>query len=247
MDVRLILGGAVIALIFAVLGWLLGGRSAVAIRVERDKYLEDFRKSIRDLEEALRERDVAKLDLAALQATQSARDDAHVAQIEELRANREALTAQFSEIGAKTLAAAQSQFIEQARAQFTSAQEVSGQKLKALLEPVEATLKRYEDGLKSVEKERVDAYAGLREAVDAVRQGQGQVRDETAKLVNVLRASPKARGRWGEQQLRNVLEMAGLSEHADFATEVHVDTDDGRSLRPDVIVRLPGGKQLIID
>lgn len=76
--------------------------------------------------------------------------------------------------------------------------------------------------------------------------GHSQVRDETAKLVNALRASPKARGRWGEQSLRNVLEQAGLSQHADFQTEVSVNTEDGR-LRPDVIVRLPGGKKLIID
>jgi len=79
-----------------------------------------------------------------------------------------------------------------------------------------------------------------------VRVGQGQVRDEAARLVNALRASPKARGRWGEQSLRNVLEQAGLSPYADFATEVSVDTEDGR-LRPDVVVRLPGGRRLIID
>src|SRR5207248_7181383 len=89
-------------------------------------------------------------------------------------------------------------------------------------------------------------YAGLREAVELVRTGQGQVRDETRHLVNALRASPKARGRWGEQSLKNVLEQAGLSPHADFQTEVSVDTDDGR-LRPDVIVRLPGGRKLVID
>ena len=61
-----------------------------------------------------------------------------------------------------------------------------------------------------------------------------------------MRSSPKARGRWGEQSLRNVLEQAGLVEHADFQTEVSVDTDDGR-LRPDVIVNLPGGRKLVID
>ena len=115
-----------------------------------------------------------------------------------------------------------------------------------MLAPVETTLKRYEEGLAKVEKERVDHYAGLREAVELVRTGQGQVRDETRNLVNALRSSPKARGRWGEQSLRNVLEQAGLSEHADFRTEVSVDTDDGR-LRPDVIISLPGGRQLIID
>src|SRR4029453_18301572 len=87
---------------------------------------------------------------------------------------------------------------------------------------------------------------GLREAVELVRAGQAQVRDEAARLVNALRASPKARGRWGEQSLDNVLEQAGLSPYADFNSEVSVATEDGR-LRPDVIVRLPGGRKLIID
>ena len=76
--------------------------------------------------------------------------------------------------------------------------------------------------------------------------GHNQVRDETRNLVNALRSSPKARGRWGEQSLKNVLEQAGLSQYADFQTEVSVTTEEGR-LRPDVIVRLPGGGMLIID
>ncbi|HEU5286734.1 MAG TPA: DNA recombination protein RmuC, partial [Sphingomicrobium sp.] len=112
--------------------------------------------------------------------------------------------------------------------------------------PVEALLKAYQEKLQSVEKERVDHYAGLREAVELVRTGQGQVRDETRNLVNALRSSPKARGRWGEQSLKNVLEQSGLSPYADFRTEVSVDGEDGK-LRPDVVVRLPGGRQLIID
>ena len=133
-------------------------------------------------------------------------------------------------------------FLDKAGERFTAADKASETKLKELLAPVETTLKRYEEGLQQVEKERVDHYAGLREAVELVRAGQGQVRDETRNLVNALRSSPKARGRWGEQSLANVLEQAGLSPYADFHTEVSVDTDDGR-LRPDVIVRLPGGPQ----
>ncbi|MBK5265169.1 MAG: DNA recombination protein RmuC, partial [Alphaproteobacteria bacterium] len=101
-------------------------------------------------------------------------------------------------------------------------------------------------GLQRVEKDRTESYAGLREAVDQVRVGQGQVKDEAARLVNALRSSPKARGRWGEQSLHNVLEQAGLSQHIDYRTEVSVDSDDGR-LRPDVIVSLPGGRELVID
>src|SRR3546814_6037971 len=104
---------------------------------------------------------------------------------------------------------------------FHQAGEKSEAQLKALLQPVESTLKQYQEGLQRVEKDRVDSYAGLREAVEQVRVGQVQVKDEAARLVNALRSSPKARGRWGEQSLRNVLEQAGLSPHADFRSEEH--------------------------
>jgi len=238
---------AVAALICAVFGWLLGGRAGAAMAAERDLHRDNFRNAIKDLSIAVDERDAARLGLASHNAAQTARDIAHSAQLAELRENRDALAAQFSSLGAQLLEQAQTQFLERADARFKQSEAVSGEALKALLAPVEGTLKRYEEGLKTVEKDRIDSYAGLREAVEQVKAGQGQVRDETARLVNALRSSPKARGRWGEQQLRNVLEMAGLSEHADFQTEVSVEGDEGRQLRPDVIVRLPGGKQLIID
>ena len=73
-----------------------------------------------------------------------------------------------------------------------------------------------------------------------MRTGTERVSAEAAKLVNALRNAPKARGRWGEQQLRNVLESCGLSEHCDFATEVSVADGEGGRLRPDVVVRVPG-------
>jgi DNA recombination protein RmuC len=164
----------------------------------------------------------------------------------DLAANRDALVTQFREIGDQLLEKAHKDFLVRAGERFSEADKATQTKLQSLLQPVEATLKRYEEGLQRVEKERVDHYAGLREAVELVRAGQGQVRDETRNLVNALRSSPKARGRWGEHSLRNVLEQAGLSAHADFRTEVSVDTDDGR-LRPDVIVNLPGGRKLVID
>ena len=245
------------------LGWYLGSRQAAAYRKERDERLDDFRRAITELaaaeerakqvpslqaqlEEIRDQCSAAKTECARLSSSQEERERAFQERILELQQAREALSAQFSEIGGKLLGEAQKNFLERADARFNQAGERHEEKLKTLLQPVEATLKRYEDGLKEVEKERVGSYRELKEAVELVRSGQSQVRDETARLVNALRHSPKSRGRWGEQSLRNVLEQAGLSPYADFRSEVSVNTDDGR-LRPDVIVNLPGGRKLIID
>lgn len=226
----------------ALIGWLLGSRG----QAEGKAVAESLRMQLDAVREERDEHRGAAQELAALKAAQGEREKAFGEQMAALREAKETLTAQFSEIGGKLLGEAQKAFLERADARFNQAGEKHEEKLKTLLEPVQTTLKRYEEGLAKVEKERVDHYAGLREAVELVRTGQGQVRDETRNLVNALRSSPKARGRWGEQSLRNVLEQAGLSPYADFRSEVSVDTDDGR-LRPDVIVRLPGGRQLIID
>ncbi len=222
----------VIALIVgAALGWLYASRESAGAK----QTVENLR---RQLDEVVAERDANRAavnELAALKAAQEERERSFEQQLAALKEAKESLSAQFHEIGSKFLGEARKQFLEQA-----------GEKFSQAVTPVEALLKTYQEKLQAVEKERVDQYAGLREAVELVRTGQGQVRDETRHLVNALRASPKARGRWGEQSLRNVLEQAGLSEHVDFQTEVSVEGDDGR-LRPDVIVRLPGGRNLVID
>jgi DNA recombination protein RmuC len=213
------------------IGWLWASRESAGAK----QTVENLRLQ---LDEVVKERDSnrgAVSELAGLKAAQEEREKAFEQQIAALKEAKESLSAQFHEIGSKFLGEARKQFLDQAEGRFTQA-----------MQPVQDIMKRYEEGLQRVEKERVDQYAGLREAVELVRTGQGQVRDETRHLVNALRASPKARGRWGEQSLRNVLEQAGLTEHVDFQTEVSVEGDDGR-LRPDVIVRLPGGRNLVID
>jgi DNA recombination protein RmuC len=239
MDASIAVLLAMVALALgAVIGWLLGNRGSAAA-IERAARAGELQKL---LDAVTGERDEALRTKAALEA--DARNfDARMA---DLQKSRDELVNQFREIGDKLLEKAHTDFLAKAGERFSEADKASESKLKALLQPVEATLKRYEEGLQRVEKERVDHYAGLREAVELVRAGQGQVRDETRNLVNALRSSPKARGRWGEQSLRNVLEQAGLSPYADFKSEVSVEGEEGR-LRPDVVVRLPGGRQLIID
>src|SRR5947208_1069211 len=227
-----VLGFLVIALLIGgVIGWLVGSRAAAGAK----QTVESLRLQ---LDEVVKERDsnrAAVAELGALKAAQAEREKSFEQQIAALKDAKESVSPKFHEIANKLLGDARKSFLEQAGEKFTQA-----------VSPVETLLKTYQEKLQTIEKERVDHYAGLREAVELVRTGQGQVRDETRHLVNALRASPKARGRWGEQSLKNVLEQAGLSPFADFQTEVSVDTDDGR-LRPDVIVRLPGGRKLIID
>ena len=251
---------AVAAVVLGVaLGWVFGSRQnghfkteceelrarcgdaekAHAAADERGKQAELLRLT---LSEVTRERDEAMQRLAELQA--DARN--FETRMQELVAAKEALSAQFSEVGSKLLNDVQRQFLERADQRFTQASEKSEAQLKALLQPVETTLKQYDEKLALIEKDRTGTYGELREAVRLLHAGHAQVRDETRNLVNALRSSPKARGRWGEQSLKNVLEQAGLSPYADFQTEVSVDTGEGR-LRPDVIVRLPGGRKLIID
>ncbi|MET0250397.1 MAG: DNA recombination protein RmuC [Sphingobium sp.] len=198
------------------------------------------------LEAARGEREAAVRELAAVQSDAQARTQSYEAQIVALKDAKEQLSAQFSEIGGRLLGEAQKNFLERADQRFAQANEKSEAQLRTLLNPVEVTLKRYEEGLARVEKERVGSYAELREAVAQVHLGQGQVRDETAKLVNALRAAPKTRGRWGEQQFKNLIETAGLSAFVDFQEEVSVTVEDGR-LRPDFIIRLPGDQQLVVD
>jgi DNA recombination protein RmuC len=111
--------------------------------------------------------------------------------------------------------------------------------------PLHETLGRYEQRVAELEHERVDAYAELREQVRAMGAVSGELRTETKQLVAALRA-PQVRGRWGEHQLRRIVEAAGLLEHCDFAEQVTANTDD-QGVRPDLVVRLHGGRTVVVD
>ena len=111
--------------------------------------------------------------------------------------------------------------------------------------PLQETLRRYEQRVAEMEHERVDAYAELREQVRAMGAVSGELRTETKHLVAALRA-PQVRGRWGEHQLRRIVEAAGLLEHCDFAEQVTAATDD-QGVRPDLVVKLHGGRTVVVD
>ncbi|MFN0199159.1 MAG: DNA recombination protein RmuC [Planctomycetaceae bacterium] len=115
----------------------------------------------------------------------------------------------------------------------------------ALVKPVEISLKQVDEKLQDIEKKRLEAYTGLTEQVKFLSESQKELRSETSNLVKALRR-PDVRGRWGEIQLKRVIELAGMLPHCDFFEQQSVLVDGGQ-LRPDVIVRLPGDKSIVID
>ncbi len=172
-----------------------------------------------------------------------------VATLEEAR---QSLADAFKALSADALQRNNQSFLELARATLEKYQEGAKGELEKrqqaigeLVAPVKATLEKFEQQVQTVEKSRVDAYATLTEQVKALAESQGQLKLETANLVKALRA-PQTRGRWGELQLKRVVEMAGMLDHCDFFEQESVGAEDGQ-LRPDMVVRLPGGKNIVVD
>ena len=147
----------------------------------------------------------------------------------------------FLELARATLEAQQAAALASARTDLDKRQLAIGE----MVAPVKVSLEKFEQQIQGIEKTRIDAYATLTEQVRAMAEAQGALRLETGNLVKALRA-PQTRGRWGEMQLKRVVEMAGMLDHCDFFEQASATTEDGR-LRPDMIVRLPGGKNIVVD
>lgn len=254
MDVTILIGLTICGIaVGGLVGWLWAGRQAAglaaardALAADRDAQVTRLKAALVDLEGESRRREAAELRLATIEAERSAREAALGEQIAQLKEAQAALTHQFREVGQTMLDSAQRAFLERAEARFKESEKSAGQNLQALLSPVHDRLARYEEAVAKVEAERREAYGNLSGLIETMRMGQEEVKSVTASLNNALRNAPKARGRWGEQQLRNVLESCGLAEHVDFTTEVSLDTDDGR-LRPDAVINVPGGQKLVVD
>lgn len=209
------------------------------------------------LEEAL---DVVREEQADLQAALA---EARTALEHERRNHAEKLTlldqAQarladaFKALSADALSANNREFLTLAQAQFDKFGEVAkgdlekrGAAIDALVKPISEHLAKFGEAVQGIEQARVGAYVELKTQVAHLMESQGQLRAETGNLVKALR-SPATRGRWGEIQLKRVVEMAGMLDHCDFHEQASVNNADGNRLRPDLIVRLPGGKSIVVD
>ncbi|HET6265733.1 MAG TPA: DNA recombination protein RmuC, partial [Usitatibacter sp.] len=163
-----------------------------------------------------------------------------------------ALENSFKSLSADALRSNNQSFLDLARASLTEFQQVAKGDLEkrqiaidALVAPVRVSLDKVDEKIAALEKSRENAYGEIRQQFAQMAAVQTQLRDETNNLVKALR-QPHVRGRWGEIQLRRVVEMAGMMLHCDFVEQQSADTEDGK-LRPDLIVKLPGNRQIVVD
>ena len=165
---------------------------------------------------------------------------------------RDQLTGEFARLSSLALQQNNEQFLQLADTKLNETRQAAEgelakrqQAIEQILKPIGEQLGKYEMGMQRLEVERQKAYTGLTEQMKHLSTSHDQLHKETRNLVTALR-SPQTRGRWGELQLRRVVEMAGMLEHCDFDEQVTSDSDSGR-MRPDMVVHLPGGKNVAVD
>lgn len=190
--------------------------------------------------------------ISALEAQLQAEREASTEKLGLLEDAQAKLSDAFRALSAEALTSNTKSFIDIARATLAHFQEAAKSDLDSrqkaigeLVAPLRDSLDKVDTKIRQLESARASAYSSLTEQVRQLATSQAQLQSETSKLVNALR-SPVVRGRWGEVQLRRVVEMAGMVGYCDFRQQATIATEDGR-LRPDMIVRLPNDRLIVVD
>ena len=190
----------------------------------------------------------AAAKIAGLEARLAAADERHTILSSAEQTLRDAFRAMASEAlqaNSQSLTALAQASLDKTTEQVRSDLDRRQSAISELVRPIAETLTAVDQKLAAVEKDRIATTATLAEQLKFVGSGLSTLQGETGRLVKALR-QPHVRGHWGEVQLRQVVELAGMIEHTDFVEQVTVTSDEGR-FRPDLVVRLPGGKQVIVD
>jgi DNA recombination protein RmuC len=231
--------------------------------VQRSATLEERARNSDELRGLLREREqeIARLNEEASKARERAAElqtrlEEERQQSQEklklLAEAQRALENSFKSLSADALKSNNQSFLDLAKASLAEFQQGAKGDLErrqiaieSLVKPVRESLDKVDEKIGALERARESAYGEIRQQFTNMAEVQTQLRDETTNLVKALR-QPHVRGRWGEIQLRRVVEMAGMMLHCDFVEQQSADSDDGK-LRPDLVVKLPGGRQIVVD
>lgn len=237
--------------------WLRGSLSALRERLAAaERQAEDAAARLQSAETkaAAAQEESARLsnDLAGAKATLAAQQEAHANQVALLEKAEQRLKDSFNALANDALQGNTEQFLKLAQSRLSEQQKQGASEIVAakteveqLVNPISEALKRFQEQVQQLETQREGAYQGMHQQIELLLTTQKDLKTETSKLVTALRA-PVQRGRWGEVQLKRVVELCGMLEHCDFVQQQSYDTDDGR-LRPDMIVRLPGGRHIVVD
>ncbi|MCP4833890.1 MAG: DNA recombination protein RmuC [Phycisphaera sp.] len=240
---------------------LAGARARLSAEVVRQEEIRDrLARAESDVDAITKERDnaahaaeEARVSAAGVQAELRVATEKHDEYVRGADQARKQLEAMFKALGADALKANNEQFMELAKAHFEKAQKQIGGHLgerntqfEEMLKPFRETITRQQEMIERLEIKREKAYTAISEQVKMISDSHRSLKDETGRLVTALRR-PEQRGRWGEMQLRNVVELAGMSDHCDFKEQVTVTTDEDAKLRPDMVVNLAGGGNIVVD
>ncbi len=196
------------------------------IRAERDR-------ALKELETARAENTRLASELAAAKAASGARSESE--------------EARFLAIAQQALEASQRSFMSLANETFSKHKEAAAGGVKEVLAPAQEALSKLASSVEALDKARLSDKSAIGEQVRQIVDAVGATNKTTTQLLSALKASPKMRGRWGEQTLRNVLELSGLSPQVDFIEQASTTDGEGARLRPDVVINLPGGRCIVVD
>jgi DNA recombination protein RmuC len=258
----ILIGGIAFIVGFAA-AWAWARASAGAARLELEKRaasldgaVGELKKQVDAQQEGLRVAQKRIEEEQKLRATAEKDAEAQRSNLDEQRRllddAQTKLKEAFQSLAGEALQASSRQFIDLAKARFDSLQkEAEGDleqrkvAIQGMVDPLGKALNELRAEVGRVESARQEAYGGLRAEVQLLVTTSKELRQETGSLVSSLK-QPQIKGKWGELTLRRAVELSGMSPHCDFVEQQSVDTEEGR-LRPDLIVHLPGGTQIVID
>ncbi len=242
-------GGLVVG---AFLCWWVGRPRHAAIRADRDekeRHLDQAREDIENKSATVVEQ---KEEIARLATTLTHEKKAAVEKIALLEENENKMTRAFKALAADALNTNNEAFLRLAQTKFDKYQsgakaelEQKAKDVEQLVKPIRESIDKVNTQIQDIEKVRREDYGGLAESLKKLQAETTLLNTEARTLRNALR-TPAVRGRWGEIQLKRVVELAGMLEHCDFVEQLVTQGDDGR-LRPDLVVNLPGGKRVVVD